>query len=180
SFPQVEVVDGAEQASWRHPPIARLMPARWFAVVQSGGQPVIAVAGRDVQEPVAVGPDPQTAPVDAGPETVVIDAGMKWMVDFDAAEAKGLAVRIPIPAAVLAAGIDNLFVLGVAAAAPEEVAGTLADLLDAHHYTDGLELLHVGTATNNTADRRAGYQQASRDHGASFSVEVAADVSALA
>jgi hypothetical protein len=127
-----------------------------------------------------VGPDPQTPPTGDGGETIVVDKGMQWMVDFDVAEAKGMALRIPIPAATLEAGLDSLFVLGVAAsAAPQDVADEVAALLDAHHYTDGLEFLHLGTPTNNTADRRAGYQSGGRTHDASFAVEVAANPATL-
>jgi len=180
TFPQVAVVGDDEQASWRRAPLARLLPDRWMAIVQSGGQPVIAVRGRDIEKPVAVGPDPQAPPTGTGDETIVVDKGMQWMVDFDVAEAKGMALRVPIPAQTLAAGLDSLLVLGVAAsAAPEEVADELADLLDAHHYTDGLEFLHLGTPTNNTADRRAGYQSGGRDHDASFVMEVASDPATL-
>ncbi len=180
AFPQVAVVDDQEQASWRRAPLARLMPDRWVAIVQSGGQPGIVVKGRDIVKPVAVGPDPQALPVGTGDETIVVDEGMQWMVDFDAAEAKGMALRIPIPAATLAAGLDGLLVLGVTASAtPQQVMDELADLLDAHHYTDGLEFLHLGTPTNNTADRRAGYQSGGRDHDASFAMEVGTDPTTL-
>ena len=141
------VVDDAEQASWRRAPCAQLMPDHWIAIVQSGGRPVLAARGRDVVQPVAVGPDPQATPTGTGEETLVIDPGMLWMVDFDVAEAKGMALRIPIPAATLAAGLDSLFVFGVSASAsPSATADAFADLLDAHHYTDGLEFMHVGHA----------------------------------
>ena len=55
-----------------------------------------------------------------------VDAGMRWMIDFDAAEAAGMALRIPIPPEILAAGIDSLFVLGAAGSgnAAETVAAS--------------------------------------------------------
>ena len=90
-----------------------------------------------------------------------------------------MALRIPIPAATLAAGIDSLFVLGVSASAsPSGTADAFADLLDAHHYTDGLEFLRVGTPTNNTADARR-LQSDGREHDASFAIEVASDPATL-
>ena len=101
---------------------------------------------------------------------------MQWMVDFDAAEAAGMALRIPIPAALLAAGLDSLVVFGSAAAtSAADTAAQLAQLLDAHHYTDGLEFLPLGTPTNNTADRRAGYSSDDPGHARSFATEVGAD-----
>jgi len=180
AFPQVAVIDDDVQASWRRPPVARLMPDRWIAIVHSGDQPVIVARGRDIQKPVAVGPDPQASPIGDGVETIAVDKGMQWMIDFDVAEAKGMALRISIPAATLAAGLDSLLVLGVAATAtPQSTADEFANLLDAHHYTDGLELMHLGTPTNNTADRRAGYQSGGRAHDASFAIEVATDPATL-
>jgi len=180
AFPQPAIVEDNEQASWRHAPVARLMPDRWYAIVHSAGVPAIAVRGRDIEKPVAAGPDPQTPPGVVAADTLAIDKGMQWMVDFDVAEAKGMALRIPIPAATLAAGLDSLFVLGAtSSSAPGNVADEFADLLDAHHYTDGLEFLHLGTPTNNTADRRAGYQSGGRDHDTSFAAEVASDPATL-
>ena len=92
---------------------------------------------------------------------------MKWMTDFDAAETAGMALRIAIPPATLAAGLDSLVVFGVAKSlSVAETAAQLADLLDAHHYTDGLAFLRPGTPTNNTDDRRADYSSQDPGHAA--------------
>ena len=98
---------------------------------------------------------------------------MKWMIDFDEAEAAGMALRIPVPAATLSAGLDSLVVFGVVGGSTvAQTADQLADLLDAHHYTDGLEFLRPGTPTNNTDDRRAGYSSDDPGHERSFALEV--------
>jgi hypothetical protein len=180
AFPSVTVIDDGQHAAWRRAPLARLMPDCWIAVVASGGQPAIAVRAGPIVRPLAVGPDPKVPPASVSAETIAIDDGMKWMIDFDAAVTAGMALRIPIPAATLAAGLDSLFVFGAAASANADSAATdLANLLDAHHYTDGLEFLHLGTPTNNTADRRAGYQSDDPGHQRSFAIEVARDPKAL-
>lgn len=160
-FPHVDVVAEGQDAAWRSAPKARLLPRRWIAVVQSGGRVVTTVAGRDIRPDLAVGPDPQ-ADANGAPEIpndqVAVDAGMRWMVDFDEAEAAGMGLRIPVSAATLAAGIESLFVLGVAeGTAAREGAEQLGDQLDAQHYTDGLEFLRFGTPSNNTAAERSGY-----------------------
>ncbi len=99
---------------------------------------------------------------------------MKWMVDFDEAESAGMALRIPIPAATLSAGLDSLVVFGVVGqVGAAQTAEQLADLLDAHHYTDGLAFVRPGTPTNNTDDRRAGYSSEDPGHERSFQIEVA-------
>ena len=107
-------------------------------------------------------------------DQLAIDAGMKWMIDFDEAESAGMALRIPIPAATMAAGLDSLVVFGVVRSLDvADTANQLADLLDAHHYTDGLAFVRPGTPTNNTDDRRAGYSSDDPGHERSFALEVA-------
>ena len=104
---------------------------------------------------------------------------MKWMVDFDEAEAKGMALRIPCRRRCVRAGLDSLIVFGVATSVGADAAQRqLADLLDAHHYTDGLEFLRLGTPTNNTDDRRAGYEPDDPGPQRSFADEVASDPAA--
>jgi hypothetical protein len=176
--PAVPVVDDGSNPAWRSAPCARLLPAHWIAIVHSGGRPVLAVSGRDIVQPLAVGPDPKAPAPDIADGDSAVDAGMKWMVDFDEAETKGMALRIAIPGATLAAGLDSLFVLGVASTNATDTAALLADLLDAHHYTDGADFIRLGTPTNNTADRRAGCS--SVDPGrAGYASEVVADPAAL-
>ncbi|MEJ8850705.1 hypothetical protein [Variovorax rhizosphaerae] len=180
-WPSVTVVNDGKDAAWRHAPVARLMPDRWIAVIQAGGRVVIAAAGGPIRKPLATGPDPQ-APVATVPaDQLAVDEGMRWMVDFDEAEKAGMGLRIAIPPPTLAgSGIEALFVFGTLSATPTDTAAQLAALLDAHHYTDGAEFLRTGTPTNNTADRRAGYDPSDPGRAQSFATEVAFDLSTLA
>ncbi len=183
AFPKLPPVGANGDSAWRHAPQARLLPDRWIAVVHSAGQVALSVTGKDIPRPLAVGPDPTAPPPDAATEAAILagdqlalDPGMLWMVDFSAAEAKGMALRMTVPPAVLAAGIDSLVVFGVATSlGVAKTATGLADLFDAHHYTDGLEFLRLGTPTNNTDDRRAGYSSDDPGHARSFGIEVLAD-----
>ena len=132
----------------------------------------LTATGKDIRRPLAVGPDPQAPAPDAATEAAIargdqlaIDAGMKWMIDFAEAESAGMALRIPVPAATLSAGLDSLVVFGVVrSVGVADTANQLADLLDAHHYTDGLAFVRPGTPTNNTDDRRAGYSSEDPGH----------------
>jgi hypothetical protein len=177
-FPAVVVA--AQNEAWRHAPQARLMPDRWVAVVHSGGSVAATVTGRDIQRPLAVGPDPLAPAPDADTEAAIvrgdqlaIDPGMKWMTDFDEAERTGMALRIPVSAAIMTAGIESLVVFGVVRSLTvAETAAQLANLLDAHLYTDGLAFVRPGAATNNTEDRRAGYSSDDAGHERSFALEV--------
>lgn len=181
-FPVLPPVGVGGESAWRHAPQARLLPDRWIAVVHSAGQVALSVTGKDIPRPLAIGPDPQAPPPDPRTEAAIragerlaLDPGMAWMVDFNAAEAAGMALRITIPPATLAAGLDSLVVFGVATSlGASNTASQLADLLDAHHYTDGLEFLRYGTPSNNTDDRRAGYSSGDPGHARSFSNEILA------
>ncbi len=180
-FPTVTVVNDGKDSAWRHAPRARLMPDRWIAVLKFGTT-AIQVVGRDIARPLYVGPDPnpQTPPPVAADDQLQVDAGMKWMVDFDEAEAKGMALRITVPPAALSAGLDSLFVFGVAGSlAAGDAAKQFADLLDAQHYTDGLEFLRLGTPTNNTDERRAATTHDDPAHERSYAIEVASDPATL-
>ena len=96
----------------------------------------MTVTGKVIPDIVPVGPDPE-ADVIENPESLAIDAGMKWMVDFDEAERLGMAVRIPLPAAFATSRkVDRLIVFGVKKSlGPASAASRLAELFDAHAYT---------------------------------------------
>lgn len=182
-FPSLAPVGPNGENAWRHAPQARLLPDKWIAIVHSGGQAALTVTGKPISAPVNVGPDPSAAPPDAltaaaikAGDALGLDPEMLWLVDFIAAEAKGMALRLTVPSSVLSAGIDSLVVFGVATSVgASNSAAQLADLLDAHHYTDGLEFLRFGTPTNNTDDRRAAYNSEDPGHARSFGLEVVAD-----
>lgn len=86
--------------------------------------------------------------------------GNEWMVDFEAAEGVGMGMRLRLSA--LSGfdphrGFSTLTVLGVKASiGAEETPDAVTDLLDSHHYTDGLAFLKQGTPTNNH-DESSGY-----------------------
>jgi hypothetical protein len=92
-------------------------------------------------------------------------------VDFDRAVQVGMAVTMPLDAE-LASGIDRLIVVGVKASlSPGQTADRLVELLDAHHYANGLALVRQGTPTNNTPDAPAAYPVADPDGALTFVVE---------
>jgi hypothetical protein len=178
-LPTVTVVADGHDSAWRRAPLARLMPDRWIALLRAGAT-TVSVTGHTIVGPLAVGPNP-TAPEPTVPDDrLAVDAGMTWMIDFDEAEAKGMALRITVPPEALSTGLQRLLVFGVATSVGGDAAATqLANLLDAHHYTDGLEFLHFGTPTNNIDDRRAAASTDDPAHTRSFTTEVASDPATL-
>jgi hypothetical protein len=161
--------------SWSRAPLARALPDRWVAVAWSRGLLAATVTGKDIPDPLPAGPDPQ-ATVTATDEQLAIDDGMKWMVDFDAAEAVGMGLRMKLTQDFAQSGIDVLLVFGVKASLNAiDSAKRIEALFDAHHYSDGLAFLAQGTPSNNTPDAPSGFS--SRDVGQmeSYAAEQAAN-----
>ena len=167
SFPTVD----RRPDSWNQPPQARLLPDRWlvFGQYRPVGQPgadleTLRVESDAIRTPLYVGPSPENVAADEL-DDVDGDApeGMEWMIDYEAAESAGMAVTITPddlagtdPNQVV---FERLVVVGVSSSmSGAETTDGLADLLEAHHYTDGLELLERGTPTNNH-DRDSGYRR---------------------
>jgi hypothetical protein len=161
-------------ASWTRAPVARSLPSRWHAVGYLNKQVVFDVQGNDIPKQytfnvqgdaipdgLAAGPLPVRQP--PGPaDAPLLDPGMRWMVDFEEAVAVGMGLRIPLPAAVVAGGLDRLLVFGVRRdLIPARAQAQLGSLLDAHYYSDGFAFLPPGTPTNQTADAPSGWSRRS-------------------
>lgn len=156
--------------SWQRAPLARIMPQRWIAIASAGGTLVAHAFGAVIDREPAVGPDPRDQ-TESPADQPALDAGMRWMIDFDEAERRGMALRLQMPAPTARQGIDALVVFGVSALAPIPGSAAIAALLDAHHYTDGLAFLRVGTPTNNSAEEASGWSSQDPLHGGSFASE---------
>ena len=98
-----------------------------------------------------------------------IDQDMKWMVDYEAAEEVGMAVRAKLSQQEAAAGLDFLLVVGIKDS--PDANSLLAELLNAHHYTDGLSFIPQGTPSNNTQDAPSGFSSNNLGHEASYLAE---------
>jgi hypothetical protein len=173
AFPEPARRTGA----WSQAAAARTLPGAFVAVayqrVGSGGgaswQELARATGAPVADSIQLGPDPTALavpPTNGGP---AVPDGLRWLVDVGAAEQAGLLVRVPLPPGTTR--IDRLVVLGVVSSVDPDTAATqLADLLVGHHHTSGLEVLPVGTPTNNTAADASGYARVD-DPVHSFAVE---------
>ena len=151
-FPDVEMKSDA----WTRAPSTSVLPDRWHVFAYAGGTLVVHRAGNAIPEQLATGPDP-AAPLPESDTDFAIDNGMKWMVDFDEAERLGMGIRVPLTPEQPKA-FDILLVLGTRGAADSaDATKQLMQLLDAHHYTDGLSFLLNGTPSNNTAEAPSGF-----------------------
>jgi hypothetical protein len=158
-FPDLAILEGEDDVSWRSAPQARMLPDRWIAVVHSEGRPQLTGMSRDVRVPLAVGPDPRARDDDVIAGTGV-DSGMEWMVDFAVAEEAGMALRLKITQDLLDKGLDSLFVFGVSSLDPVAQSAGIAELIDGHGHTDGFAFLPLGMPTNRTEEDAAGKPRA--------------------
>ncbi|MEO7190179.1 MAG: hypothetical protein ABI051_03915 [Vicinamibacterales bacterium] len=137
---------------------ARALPGSFIVRARyDGGE--TTVRGGAIPEHLQVGvsfgdalPGATPAPAVADDMTLVLDEGMRWMVDFDAAVAVGMAVTIDLPPQTNF--VRDVVVVGVPVAGANGAA-LLAALIESHRLSDGAAFLPPGTPTNNLADSRS-------------------------
>ena len=156
---------GSKASDWTRPPSTALLPDRLIFVAQDATGLIVRQAGAEIADGLALGPSP------AGGDPAS-DSTLRWMRDFDHAVAIGLGARLPISASQQAAGFTRVLVYGVKSRLPPpEGSGRLAQAFDAHHYTHGIEVLPLGTPTNNGEGVKSGYRTDDPGSAASFGVE---------
>ncbi len=165
--------------AWTRAPLARMLPNQWVVLGYKDGKLIVNVKGKAIAEDLKAGPDPGAGGGNSiPPDQLAIDEGMKWMVDFDTAEEKGMGIRARLSQQAAAAGLDFLLVLGVkdSGGGTTDWTPRLAELFDAHRYTDGLNFIPQGTPSNNTADAPSGFSSADPGHEASYLAEHATSI----
>src|SRR5262249_47336369 len=103
------------QLAWQRPAVARCLPDRWLVVAYGPNLiPLGAALSKAVTGPLHVGPDPQ-AHAQVLPSGVLLDPGLAWLGDFNAAVDAGMAVRLLLDAgvAVVTATVKRLLVVGL-------------------------------------------------------------------
>jgi hypothetical protein len=141
---------GTKAAQWTRAPFTDVLPERWIVMgYQSATGPgQVLFVGSPIADSLAVGPDPK------GPG-LTTDDGMRWIADFNRAIQAGMACRIPLTVDQTR-GFARVVVFGLRSdLTPAQAVARLSDLVQAHHYTDGIELLPHAAPTNNTQDASA-------------------------
>ena len=172
---------GTRVTSWTRAPHTKTFPDRWIATAYRGDQPAVTAWSKAVAATLPTGPTPRpatgTPAVEQTPPTMpVVDDGMRWMIDFKAAEEAGMAVRIPLSVDQAVLGFERLVVAGIRSTNSAAAAQLLVNLLEAQRYSNGVALLPQNTPTNNTEASPSGFRTTERDADATFSVELGADV----
>jgi hypothetical protein len=156
---------GQKASDWTQAATTTLLPDRFIVCAYDDRGTVTRQAGAAIADGLTLGP----SPTGGDPST---DPGLKWMRDFDQAVTMGLGIRLPLTPSLAASGFARVMVLGVKSRLDPAAASTrLGDVLDAHHYTDGLELLPIGTPTNNCDGIKSGYTTQDPGYAVSFAVE---------
>lgn len=147
-------------AEWSRAARAVALPERWIVIGIQGAREVFRKWSLPVSDALDLTPAPDD-PTPIPDDTLPLQPSARWLVEFDEAEQKGMAVRIRAAdltaGTTLARGLDRLYVLGVDwTVAPDKAADALRRLFAAHVYTDGLSAVEPGTPTNVTAVTRPG------------------------
>jgi len=161
--------------SWTRAAEAHLLPDRWLVLAYRGGQEVLRAVSPPVKEPLALTLSPTADPntvLDVSGDGLKLDPEIIWTVDFEKAEAAGMALRVALGPDDMKLGFQRLLVLGVKSTlAPAEASTKIAALLDSHHYTRGLALVPQGTPTNNTSAGTSAYPPPDPGGASSYAVE---------
>lgn len=143
TFPPFDYV---KKQPWSSAPSVALLPDRWIVRGYVAGKRVFEAWSKVVSDLLAV----SISPLRGAKTTVVagmtIDAEAAWTVDYDDAEACGMAITI----ANAPRRIDRLIVAGVrSSVSPLDGAKEIEDLFRAHHLSQGFDVLELGTPTSN-------------------------------
>jgi hypothetical protein len=167
SFPSPATKAGA----WTRAPLTSVLPKRWCVFGYAGGKLIVKALGNTIPDKLSTGPDPSASSAEFADSELAIDAGMKWMVDFTEAEKIGMGVRVRLDREQ-AKGFDILLVFGIkATVGAADGTQQLIDLLNAHHYTDGLNFVLQGTPSNNTPDAPSGFNSSDAGQEVSYLAE---------
>lgn len=173
--PVFPALNGPKPDAWTAPAMARALPDRWVVMGYRGGQRVLLETGTPIPEDLAVGLAPANAadlPAGAGEETLALDEGIRWLVDFAEAERVGMGIRVALPPELVGRTLDALYVFGLKnSLAPAASADLLESLLDSQHYTRGLSFVPPGAPTNNSAEATTGFGAPDPGFANSFQVE---------
>lgn len=147
-----DATEKAFRATVDEPAEPALLPKRWIVRGYQDGEAVFTQEGASIPKGLTMSPNPDAPEWPDAPKGLPVDANMAWMVDYGRAEDQGMAITVfldDLPR-VQERGLDYLLATGVNELDAKKAAEKVDRLFDAHHFTNGLELLPQGAPTNNT------------------------------
>ena len=100
-----------------------MLPDRWVVTGYRNGRPVFTFWGDPIPDTLPVGPSPRADATMMGEGLPPVDEGMRWMIDFDAAVAVGMGLRIPLAGDLLQGGFERVVVVGIKSSLDATVSG---------------------------------------------------------
>ena len=155
----------AKTRSWTAPARVETLPDRFVVLGYQDDRVVFEAQGGLIPSPLIAGPDPsapeeeQLAHDEVG--ALRVPDELRWMVDFDAAVAAGMGVKVrDLGEADLTRPLQRVIAIGVRLADDNSQGqARLEELLDHHRFgSAGLALVPQGTPTNNS-DEPAAYDR---------------------
>jgi len=174
-FPTPDV----KPVSWSEAPRSVVLPDRFVVRLEAGGI-TREVVGALIPDDLPLGPDPLQAEGaftrDPATGRLKLDDNVRWLVDFDAAKAVGMALSIVLELPREVNGFDRILVLGLRlSSSPEDNAARVARLFEAQRYSRGVSIVPQGTPTNNTDSAQSGLTTAEQAIDQSFALETGPD-----
>ena len=156
-----------KEDAWTQQPVSKVMPDAFMVYAYDHSGNVVTAQMNNIPDELKMGIDPGLDTDDPNnppsftqddDNDIVANDDVKWMIDFDAAIANGMGIKMDITESQYNQGFSKILVLGVKSTIDtEESRERLQNLINNHHYTDGFSLLKQGTATNNTDTEYSGY-----------------------
>lgn len=110
-----------------------------------------------------------------------------WMVNFEEAEARGMAIRVKLVdedknydelnprrefSRIIVVGVIRIPAQASADdVKPDNGVDLLSEIIESHHYSTGLGFVPYGTPTNNTQTTRSGHSESTEDREESYKIE---------
>ena len=96
---------------------------------------------------------------------IPVSAGNRWMVDYNDALDRGMAIDVPLTGRLNNAGrLTSLVVFGVTNTSDPKLAQTVMErLFESHERNEGIAFLEQGVPTNNTAGAQTPWAYSDRD-----------------
>ncbi|MCP4998658.1 MAG: hypothetical protein GY933_07810 [Hyphomicrobiales bacterium] len=140
---------------------ARILPDQFVVELYRGTKMIHSATTRSIRDTLVIGPDAEGALArierDAKSGEIKTTENLRWLFDYAAAVAAGMAVTIPITAADRKQGFDRVLALGLRISeGGTGGAELLREHLRALRFSTGVDVLPNGTPTNNPEEVGAG------------------------
>jgi hypothetical protein len=152
-----------------------VLPDRWVALAYKNGELRHFVPGLPIPEPLdlTANPSADDQTLSEVADGFDVPSNILWTMRYDVALGNGMAIDIGgLAPDELSGGFDRVIVVGVKTSMdPADSSQLISDLFDAHHFTRGLDLVPLGTPTNNIPGQPTPFTMKDPPGAESFQIE---------